>query len=57
MEYTVLELHAIEITPHRPPNHGYWHDRDIVLYYGWSKLTSKYFWNTVLSEEFVPGYY
>lgn len=62
MEYTVLELHAIEITPHRPPNDRHWHDRDMVLYYGWSKPTSKYFWNTVLSwnrhhEQFIPGYY
>ena len=62
MEYTVLKLHAIEITPHRPPNERHWHDRDMILYYGWSKATNKYFWNTVLQwnkyrEEFTPGYY
>lgn len=62
MEYTVLKLHAIEITPHRPPNDRYWHDRDMVLYYGWSKATNKHFWNMVLSwnkhhEQFIPGYY
>ena len=62
MEYTVLRLHAIEITPFRQPNDRYWHDRDMVLYYGWSKPTNKHFWNMVLSwnrhaEQFVPGYY
>ena len=62
MEYTVLKLHAIEITPHRPPNDRHWHDRDMVLYYGWSKATNKHFWNMVLSwnkhhEQFIPGYY
>ena len=62
MEYTVLKLHAIEITPHRPPNDRYWHDRDMILYYGWSKPTNKHFWNMVLSwnqyhEQFIPGYY
>ena len=61
MEYMILKLHAIEITSHRPPNDRHWHDRDIILYYGWSKPTNKYFWNTVLQwnkyrEEFTPGY-
>ena len=62
MEYTVLELHAIEITPYRSPNDVYWHDRDIILYYGWTKPTNHHFWNIVLSwnihaEQFAPGYY
>jgi len=62
MQYMILKLHSIEITPHRPPNDRHWHDRDIILYYGWSKATNKYFWNTVLQwnkyrEEFTPGYY
>ena len=62
MEYTVLDLHAIEITPHRPPNDRHWHDRDMVLYYGWSKPTNKHFWNMVLTwnrhrDQFIPGYY
>ena len=57
-----LKLHAIEITPHRPPNDRHWHDRDMKLYYGWSKPTNKHFWNMVLSwnrhhEQFIPGYY
>jgi len=62
MECMILNLHGIEITPHRPPNDRFWHDRDMVLYYGWSKPTNKYFWDTILkwnrnSEEFTPGYY
>ena len=62
MEYMVLKLHAIEITSHRPPNNRHWHDRDMVLYYGWSKPTNKYFWDTILKynrhrNEFTPGYY
>ena len=62
MEYTVLGLHAIEITPHRPPNDKIYHDRDIILYYGWTKPTNHHFWNIVLSwnihaEQFAPGYY
>jgi len=57
-----LELHAIEITPKRPPNDRYWHDRDINLYYGWSKMSNKYFWNIILKanlhyDTFSPGYY
>ena len=62
MEYMILKLHAIEITSYRPPNDRHWHDRDIILYYGWSKPTNKYFWDTVLKynrhrNEFTPGYY
>ena len=58
----ILKLHEIEITPHRPPNETHWHDRDMILYYGWSKATNKYFWSTILTwnryrEEFTPGYY
>ena len=60
MEYMVLKLHAIEITSQTLERH--WHDRDIILYYGWSKPTNKYFWDTVLKynrhrNEFTPGYY
>jgi len=62
MEYMVLKLHAIEITQQRPSNDRHWHDRDMVLYYGWSKPTNKYFWDTILKynrhrNEFTPGYY
>ena len=64
MEYMELRLHAIEITPHRPPNDHYWHDRDMYLYYGWVKLNNNNLWNTICewnsecsSYEFCPGYY
>ena len=62
MEYMNFQLHAIEITPKRRPNHHYYHDRDMILYYGWSKSTDREFWNTVLTWnknafEFAPGYY
>ena len=57
-----LTLHAIEITPERPPNDRYWHSRDMNLYYGWAKMTDLDFWNTVtkanlLHDTFSPGYY
>lgn len=57
-----LKLHAIEITPERPPNDRYWHSRDMNLYYGWGKMTDRDFWNTVtkanlLHDTFSPGYY
>jgi len=64
MTYMELKLHAIEITPHRPPNDRHWHDRDMYLYYGWTKADNKiyfdtiYEWNTESnSYEFTPGYY
>ena len=64
MEYMELKLHAIEITPHRPPNERFWHDRDMNLYYGWVKLKNKLVWNTICdwnshcsAYEFTPGYY
>ena len=64
MTYMELKLHAIEITPHRPPNTRHWHDRDMLLYYGWTKADNKtyfdtiYEWNTESnSYEFAPGYY
>ncbi len=57
-----LKLHAIEITPERPPNDRYWHSRDMNLYYGWAKMTDLDFWNTItkanlLYDTFSPGYY
>ena len=64
MTYMELKLHAIEITPHRPPNDTHWHDRDMLLYYGWTKADNKtyfdtiYEWNTESNNyEFTPGYY
>ena len=64
MMYMELKLHAIEITPHRPPNDRHRHDRDMYLYYGWTKADNKkyfdtiYEWNTESnSYEFTPGYY
>ena len=64
MTYMELRLHAIEITPHRPPNATHWHDRDMHLYYGWAKADDKtyfhtiYEWNTDSNNyEFTPGYY
>lgn len=61
-DYMNFQLHAIEITPERPQNDHYYHNRDMVLYYGWSKPTNREFWNTILtwnrnSFEFSPGYY
>jgi len=69
MEYIKIKLYAIEITPERtsPAERvcGYWHKRDINLYYGWSKISNKHFWNTIcewnsdnrVQGEFIPGYY
>ena len=64
MTYMELKLHAIEITPHRPPNDTHWHDRDMYLYYGWTKADNKTYFNTLYewntesnSYEFTPGYY
>ena len=65
MTYMELKLHAIEITPQRPPYQiTHWHDRDMYLYYGWTKADNKiyfdtiYEWNTESnSYEFSPGYY
>ena len=65
MTYMELKLHAIEITPQRPPDQiTHWHDRDMYLYYGWTKADNKiyfdtiYEWNTESnSYEFSPGYY
>jgi hypothetical protein len=58
----IVSLHAIEITPERPPNDRYWHSRDMNLYYGWSKMTDINFWETVTKanlyhDTFSPGYY
>ena len=60
-EFMYLNLHAIEITKYRdrPDRHF---KRFINLYYGWSKPTNKYFWDTILkwnryNDEFNPGYY
>jgi hypothetical protein len=57
-----LKLHAIEITPERERTDGYWHSRDMNLYYGWSKMTDLDFWNTITKanlfcDTFSPGYY
>ena len=59
-----LNLYAIEITPERTEEERvrHWHARDINLYYGWTKITNKYFWNTVCkwnqyNNELCPGYY
>ena len=58
-----LNLYAIEITPERTPGVGeYWPTRDIILYYGWTKITNKYFWHTLCewnqyNNELSPGYY
>ena len=65
MTYMELKLHAIEITPHRPPEQQrHWHDRDINLFYGWTRLSNNNAWNTICewnSESshygFSPGYY
>ena len=70
MEYMLLKLHAIEITPEREVYGGeeevwrWWHTRDMYLYYGWTKADNKtyfdtiYDWNTESnSYEFTPGYY
>ena len=59
-ETMVLTLHAIEITPHRPPNDRYYHDRDMYLYYGWvnlKKLNDGVFNQICSSFEFFPDYY
>ena len=61
----LLKLHAIEITPHRPPSDfTHWHDRDIILYYGWTKLSNTNLWKMICEwnsghfrGEFTPGYY
>ena len=57
-----LKLHAIEITPHRPKNDRYWHNRDINLYYGWARMKDLDFWNTITRanveyDKLSPGYY
>ena len=65
LEYMELKLHAIEITPHRAPDQQrHWHDRDINLFYGWTRLSNNNAWNTICewnSESshygFSPGYY
>ena len=68
MVFMKLKLRAIEITPEREvyggeEEQGQWrHSRDIILYYGWVKMTNKYFWNTLCewnqyNNELCPGYY
>ena len=50
MEYMKLKLYAIEITPERTSpaeRERYWHNRDINLYYGWSKISNKELWNII----------
>ena len=61
MEYVLLKLHAIEITPWRNTNVVRYHNRDINLYYGWAKARNEYFWQEILSADrhwdLKPGYY
>ena len=67
MVFMKLKLRAIEISPERGGGRrrggGRWRrSRDIILYYGWTKMTNKYFWNTVCewnqyNNELSPGYY
>ena len=63
-----LKLHAIEISPQRGGGRrrgggGRWRrSRVMILYYGWTKMTNKYFWNTLCewnqyNNELAPGYY
>ena len=63
-----LKLYAIEITPEREIYGGeeeagrWWQQRDINLYYGWTKISNKYFWDTLCewnnyNNELCPGYY
>ena len=64
MMFMTLKLRAIEITPERTAAEigRHWHARDINLYYGWAKITNKYFWHTLCewnqhNNELSPGYY
>ena len=67
MEYTKLKLHAIEITEARTSaaeRRRHWHTRDMILYYGWTKLVNKNLWRMICDwntghqpGEFIPGYY
>ena len=67
MVFMKLKLRAIEISPERGGGRrrggGRWRrSRDIILYYGWTKMTNKYFWNTLCewnqyNNELAPGYY
>ena len=67
MMYTKLKLHSIEITEERTSaaeREGHWHTRDIILYYGWTKLSNTNLWKMICEwnsghfrGEFTPGYY
>lgn len=68
MVFMKLKLYAIEITPEREIYGGeeeaghWWQQRDINLYYGWTKISNKYFWDTLCewnnyNNELCPGYY
>jgi len=68
MVFMKLKLRAIEITPEREVYGGeeeagrWWNTRNIILYYGWTKMTNKYFWNRYFlwnqyNNELCPGYY
>ena len=58
-----LKLRAIEISPERTnPERRRQRGRVVILYYGWTKMTNKYFWNTLCewnqyNNELAPGYY
>ena len=63
-----LKLYAIEITPEREiyggeEEAGRWgQQRYINLYYGWTKIPNKYFWDTLCewnnyNNDLCPGYY
>jgi len=41
-------LYAIEITPKRHRSNRYWHSRDIILYYGWGRMSDPKFWNPII---------
>ena len=68
MVFMKLKLRAIEISPEREvyggeEEQGRWRrSRVMILYYGWTKMTNKYFWNTLCewnqyNNELAPGYY
>ena len=64
MQYMLLKLHTIEITPYRGRSDINWHNRDMNLYYGWTKMNNyKYLselfeWNTESSSyAFTMGYH
>ncbi len=67
MEFMKINLHAIEITKERTSaaeRERHWHTRDIILYYGWTRLDNRILWRLMCDwntgehrGEFTPGYY